>query len=81
VWTWLAVNVPQFYINCADITIDGGDEGGQIESEGITIVDAPGFPHNKMAQGDGYGDKLSKGPNQQEVQANKDGKWTWTVKY
>ncbi|KAF9275433.1 hypothetical protein BGZ68_010805 [Mortierella alpina] len=82
VWTWTAVNVPQFYINCADITIDGNPEGGKIQSSGIVIVDAPGYKKNQMAEGDGFGDKLSKGPIKQEKIDNEEGKkCTWDVTY
>ncbi|KAF9950947.1 hypothetical protein BGZ72_007481 [Mortierella alpina] len=82
VWTWTAVNVPQFYINCADITIEGKDEGGTIEADGIQIVDVPGYKQNVMAEGDGYGDGLSKGPNKAEIRKNKNGEFgKWEVTY
>ncbi|KAG0205469.1 hypothetical protein BGX28_002952 [Mortierella sp. GBA30] len=74
VWTWTAVNVPQFYINCADVTIDGV-ENGQLPSKGILIVDAPGHQHNVMESGDGS-DEMGKGPDENEEKQNESGEFS-----
>ncbi|KAF9579630.1 hypothetical protein BGW38_004043, partial [Lunasporangiospora selenospora] len=56
VWSWTAVNVPQFYMNCADITIKGKSDG-RLPKKSISIVDIHGHKGKVMAEGDGYGDK------------------------
>ncbi|KAI1316179.1 hypothetical protein EDD11_010351 [Mortierella claussenii] len=75
VWSWTAVNVPQFYINCADIRIQGRAQGGSLPSTGIQIVDAPGYKKGVTEPGDGAGDKMGKGPISSEVKDNLSGKF------
>ncbi|KAF9346817.1 hypothetical protein BGX26_001670 [Mortierella sp. AD094] len=73
VWSWTAVNVPQFYINCADVTIQGKASGGKLNSKSIQIDDAKGYKMGVTEPGDGAGDKRGNGPIQSQVQANKNG--------
>ncbi|KAF9411289.1 hypothetical protein BGZ94_001381 [Podila epigama] len=75
VWSWTAVNVPQFYQNCADVVIHGKKSGGKWPSKGVRIVDVKGYPQNVVAKGDGYDDKIGKGPIPSEVNTNLKGTW------
>ncbi|KAG0287460.1 hypothetical protein BGZ96_008596 [Linnemannia gamsii] len=75
VWSWTAVNVPQFYINCADVVIDGDDKGKLKTGKGIEIVDAPGHPQNIVKNGDKAGDKMGLGPKKEDVDRNLDVEW------
>ncbi|KAG0357536.1 hypothetical protein BC939DRAFT_439744 [Gamsiella multidivaricata] len=74
VWSWTAVNVPQFYINCADVTI-AGVKGGKLPSKSIQVVDIPNHKQKVTAQGDGYDEKMGKGPIKNEVNDNMSGKF------
>ncbi|KAF9081948.1 hypothetical protein BGX29_000489 [Mortierella sp. GBA35] len=75
VWSWIAVNVPQFYINCADVVIDGVDNGKWKTNKGIQIVDAPGHPKGVTKPGDDAGDKMGKGPRSEDVKKNLMDNW------
>ncbi|KAG0336717.1 hypothetical protein BG004_007941 [Podila humilis] len=75
VWTWTAVNVPQFYQNCADIVLRGKQKGGSYPKKGIKIVDVKGYPQNVRVPGDGYDDNMGKGPISSERQRNLKGNW------
>jgi hypothetical protein len=75
VWSWIAVNVPQFYINCADVVIDGVNNGEWRTNKGIEIVDAPGHPKNVVKPGDKAGDKMGRGPRQEDIIKNLKGSW------
>ncbi|KAF9933073.1 hypothetical protein BGZ65_004242 [Modicella reniformis] len=72
VWSWTAVNVPQFYINCADVIIEGVADG-VLPSKGIQIVDVPGHKQDVVAAGDDAGNKMGKGPDPNEIKANLEG--------
>ncbi|KAG0251438.1 hypothetical protein BG011_007613 [Mortierella polycephala] len=75
IWSWTAVNVPQFYMNCVDVKIQG-KVGGKLPSKGIQIVNAPGYQKGVTAKGDGAGDMTGDGPNPDEVRANVKGTWS-----
>ncbi|KAF9930834.1 hypothetical protein FBU30_011201 [Linnemannia zychae] len=75
VWSWTAVNVPQFYINCADVVIDGVKGGKWNSKKGIEIVDAPGHPKNVVKPGDGFGDSMGRGPSEDDKQRNLHNNW------
>ncbi|KAF9339309.1 hypothetical protein BGZ91_006384 [Linnemannia elongata] len=75
VWSWIAVNVPQFYINCADVEIDGVDNGKWSRNKGIQIVDAPEHPQNVVKPGDDAGDRMGKGPHRDDIERNLKGNW------
>ncbi|KAF9137443.1 hypothetical protein BGX30_010251 [Mortierella sp. GBA39] len=75
VWSWVAANVPQFYINCADVEIDGVDNGKWSRNKGILIVDAPGYSHDSVKPGDDAGDEMGKGPHPDDVTRNLKGTW------
>ncbi|KAF9113518.1 hypothetical protein BGX27_001395 [Mortierella sp. AM989] len=72
VWSWTAVNVPQFYMNCADVRIAGKKNSklSSLGSESIQIVDVKGYKKGVTKPGDGAGDKMGKGPIPSEVEAN-----------
>ncbi|KAF9438293.1 hypothetical protein BGZ76_008771 [Entomortierella beljakovae] len=72
VWSWIAVNVPQFYMNCADVTIEG-TRNGRLSTKSIQIVDVKGYKQNVVAPGDDAGNKRGKGPNKNEIRKNKRG--------
>lgn len=69
------MNVPQFYINCADVEIEGSSDGKWPRRKGIQIVDAPGYPQNVVKPGDDAGNMMGKGPHQDDVDRNLKGKW------
>ncbi|KAI7830171.1 hypothetical protein BC939DRAFT_301265 [Gamsiella multidivaricata] len=69
VWSWVASILPQYYQNCADVSIEGVD-GGKLPSRSIQMVDFPGHPQRVTAPGDGAGENMGKGPNPSEVEAN-----------
>ncbi|KAG9063854.1 hypothetical protein KI688_003966 [Linnemannia hyalina] len=75
VWSWIAVNVPQFYISCADVEIDGVNNGKWSQKKGIQIVDAPGYPQNVVKPGDDAGNKMGKGPHPDDIARNLKGRW------
>lgn len=75
VWSWIAVNVPQFYINCADVEIDGGGKGKIKTGKGIEIADVPGYKQNVVKGGDKAGDFMGKGPLTGDIERNLKGKW------
>ncbi|KAG0084007.1 hypothetical protein BGZ93_001474 [Podila epicladia] len=74
VWSWTAVNMDQFYQNCADVVIKGKSDG-TYPKKGIQIVDVKGYPQKVFATGDGFENKKGRGPNPREVRNNLRGKW------
>ncbi|KAG0052241.1 hypothetical protein BGZ83_002801 [Gryganskiella cystojenkinii] len=73
-WSWTSNLVPQFYHNCADVTIDGV-EGGKLPSKLIQEYDFNG--HKKGVTFDGDGHSHSKGPG--PIKSERDAayrKWT-----
>ncbi|KAG0276992.1 hypothetical protein BGZ95_006700 [Linnemannia exigua] len=75
VWSWIATNMPQFYINCADVVIFGAKNGKWNSKAGIEIVDVPNHPQNVVKPGDKAGDKMGKGPDPADVKKNLSYKW------
>lgn len=69
------MNVPQFYINCADVEISGNSRGKLPRRKGVQIVDAPGYPQNVVKPGDDAGDKMGDGPRSDDVDRNLKGSW------
>lgn len=80
VWSWTAVNIDQFYQNCADVIIKGKKDG-EYPKKGITIVDIPKddrYPKKVRAPGvtgQGSGNEMSKGPRSDEKDKNLHGQW------
>lgn len=74
VWSWTAHLSDQFYQNCADVSIQGVDNGVYSKA-GIDIVDVKGFKSGVAAEGDGAGDKEGRGPLPAEVKNNLNGVW------
>ncbi|KAI8595287.1 hypothetical protein EDD21DRAFT_391563 [Dissophora ornata] len=72
VWNWTAVNVPQFYMNCADVTIQGM-KGGKLPTTSIEIVDVPDHKQDVTETGDGADDRMGKGPITSQITANMKG--------
>ncbi|KAG0365957.1 hypothetical protein BGX24_003897 [Mortierella sp. AD032] len=75
VWSWIATNMPQFYINCADVQIKGASNGKWNSNKGIEIVDVPNYPQNVVKPGDTAGDKMGKGPSSADKAKNLLGNW------
>ncbi|KAK3818339.1 MAG: hypothetical protein J3Q66DRAFT_337339 [Benniella sp.] len=69
IWSWTAYRVPQFYMNCADVVIQGRNKTGVLPKEGIQIVNADGFEKGVTSLGDDT-DKIGNGPNPDEVGLN-----------
>ncbi|KAG0209300.1 hypothetical protein BGX28_010403 [Mortierella sp. GBA30] len=90
VWTWTANTVTQFYMNCADISLEGAGTGGPPKGtspDSIKIVD---FKPDKMRDipkdikiditndtepGDGIKHEASTGPTKMEIDYNLEGKY------
>lgn len=52
-WTWInAVGNREFYMNCADIKITGGNGSG-IKGESLYLVNLPGYPEYQPPAHDG----------------------------
>ncbi|KAF9381216.1 hypothetical protein CPB97_007895 [Podila verticillata] len=69
VWSWTANQLPQYYHNCADVTIDGV-KNGKLPSKSIQIVDFPGRRTGVTENGDGTKHKASTGPSRKEIDNN-----------
>lgn len=69
VWSWTANQLPQYYHNCADVTIDGV-KNGKLPSKSIQIVDFPGRRTGVTENGDGNKHKASTGPSRKEIDNN-----------
>ncbi|KAG0014024.1 hypothetical protein BGZ82_001942 [Podila clonocystis] len=69
VWSWTAVNMDQFYQNCADVVIKGKRKG-VYPKEDIRIVDVKGYEKKVFETGDGFENKMGKGPKSSEVKEN-----------
>lgn len=72
VWSWTANILPQYYHNCADITLTGS-KGNVLPKSSIQIVDFPGRKTGVTAPGDGINHKSAGGPNKSEITANLNG--------
>ncbi|KAF9157878.1 hypothetical protein BGX20_003678 [Mortierella sp. AD010] len=70
---WTASILPQYYHNCADVSIEGV-KNGKLPSKSIKIVDFAGHQQGVTAPGDNA-DDLGKGPSRDEINANLHGKW------
>ncbi|CAO3563377.1 unnamed protein product [Mortierella alpina] len=81
VWTWTANILPQFYMNCADITLEGQDEMKYKAKEQVRFYDFEHpnkdikLPQGVRAQGDGEKRLAGKGPLPGERDANKKGNY------
>ncbi|KAG0008495.1 hypothetical protein BGZ80_003371, partial [Entomortierella chlamydospora] len=73
VWSWTASILPQYYHNCADVSIEGV-KNGKLPSKSIKIVDFAGHQQGITAPGDDA-DDLGKGPSRDEINANLHDKW------
>ncbi|KAF9438292.1 hypothetical protein BGZ76_008770 [Entomortierella beljakovae] len=74
VWSWTASILPQYYHNCADVSIQGV-KNGVLPSTGIEIVNFDGHPKGVTAPGDGAGEHTGEGPNSKEKDANRYSAW------
>ncbi|KAG0021854.1 hypothetical protein BGZ80_001562 [Entomortierella chlamydospora] len=64
-WSWTAALIPQFYHNCADVTIQGV-KNGRLPKETIQLYDF-GNHKTKTFPGDGNSRKAGPGPIKKEV--------------
>ncbi|KAF9209934.1 hypothetical protein BGZ49_009860 [Haplosporangium sp. Z 27] len=69
VWSWTAYNVPQYYVNCADVTIKG-KSGGKLNPTSIQVVDFKGRKQHVTDKGDAAGDKMGNGPIKSQIAQN-----------
>ncbi|KAG0221530.1 hypothetical protein B0O80DRAFT_500258 [Mortierella sp. GBAus27b] len=74
VWSWTASILPQYYHNCADVVIQGV-ENGTLPATGIQIVDFPPHKMDVKAPGDDKDENMGDGPNKAEKAANLGGEW------
>jgi len=74
VWSWTAVNIDQFYQNCADVIIKG-KSGGEYPKKGIEIVDVKEFSQGVKAKGDGFENQMGEGPSSSEKNKNLNDVW------
>ncbi|KAF9205973.1 hypothetical protein BGZ49_003219 [Haplosporangium sp. Z 27] len=72
VWSWTANILPQYYMNCVDISLTGA-KNGKRPSRGIEIVDFKGRKTNVKAPGDGKKHTSATGPSKNEISANMNG--------
>ncbi|KAF9096642.1 hypothetical protein BGX27_001099 [Mortierella sp. AM989] len=75
VWSWTANILPQYYHNCADITISGSKGKPRLNKTGIQIVDFAPHKTGVTAPGDGSKRKAGPGPSGKEVRDNLNGKF------
>ncbi|KAF9428169.1 hypothetical protein BGZ94_003210 [Podila epigama] len=68
-WSWTANLVPQYYHNCADVTVKGVKDG-KLPSKLIQIYDFDGHKKDVTFPGDGDSHGRSTGPIKSEVIAN-----------
>ncbi|KAF8965165.1 hypothetical protein BGZ46_000652 [Entomortierella lignicola] len=64
-WSWTATLVPQFYHNCADITLQGIKDG-RLPKKNIQLYNF-GKYKKKTFHGDGHSRSAGPGPIEQEV--------------
>ncbi|KAF9153895.1 hypothetical protein BG015_002375 [Linnemannia schmuckeri] len=65
-WSWTAALVPQFYHNCADITIEGSGDG-KLPKKMIQLYDFKGHKKGVTFPGDGRSHDHGRGPIAAEV--------------
>ncbi|KAG0321480.1 hypothetical protein BGZ99_003913 [Dissophora globulifera] len=72
VWSWTANILPQYYHNCADITLQGvnGADPKKAFKKSIAIVDFGSKKKNVKAPGDGHSHTPSTGPSSAEKALN-----------
>ncbi|KAF9162029.1 hypothetical protein BGX21_002016 [Mortierella sp. AD011] len=68
-WSWTANLVPQFYHNCADVTIQGV-KNGVLPKQMMQVYDFAGVKQGKTFPGDGRSHDRGTGPIKSEVTAN-----------
>ncbi|KAF9916263.1 hypothetical protein BX616_004207 [Lobosporangium transversale] len=66
VWSWTAALIPQFYHNCADVTIQGV-KNGKLPEKGIQLYDFKGHRMNVVFPGDRNSKRAGPGPLKKEV--------------
>ncbi|KAG0345213.1 hypothetical protein BG004_003880 [Podila humilis] len=74
VWSWTANQLPQYYHNCADVTI-AGVRNGRLNKKGIQIVDFAGRRTGVTENGDGNKHRSGPGPSKKERDANMAGRY------
>ncbi|KAG0367422.1 hypothetical protein BC939DRAFT_450068 [Gamsiella multidivaricata] len=72
VWSWTANILPQYYMNCADIRLEGSKDG-KLPSQSIQIVDFKNRKMNVKELGDGIKHRASTGPTKKEISGNLSG--------
>ncbi|KAF9087142.1 hypothetical protein BGX23_008328 [Mortierella sp. AD031] len=75
VWTWTAHMLPQWYMNCADIRLQGAKKNAKFPKESIQIVDFKPHRMRVTASGDGSKHRSSTGPNRSEINNNMNGRY------
>ncbi|CAO3567574.1 unnamed protein product [Mortierella alpina] len=72
-WSWTAALIPQFYHNCADVTIHGS-QNGKIPQKTIQLYDFEGHKQKVTFPGDGSSHHRGPGPMAREVKTASDRK-------
>ncbi|KAF9432600.1 hypothetical protein BGZ76_010582 [Entomortierella beljakovae] len=70
VWTWTANTLPQYYQNCADIRLTGGNGKAKLNKKGIQIHDFAPYKQGVVAPGDGTKHNAGPGPIKAQIKAN-----------
>ncbi|KAG0204989.1 hypothetical protein BGX28_003239 [Mortierella sp. GBA30] len=68
-WSWTAHLVPQFYHNCADVTIQGV-KNGKMPTKNMQIYDFKGYKQGVTFPGDQNSHGRGSGPSKSEIQVN-----------
>ncbi|KAI8605042.1 hypothetical protein EDD21DRAFT_364632 [Dissophora ornata] len=68
-WSWTANLVPQYYHNCADVTITGV-KNGKLPSKMMQVYDFKGVKQGKTFPGDGHSQDRGPGPIKSEITTN-----------
>ncbi|KAG0314145.1 hypothetical protein BGZ99_008343 [Dissophora globulifera] len=69
-WSWTANLVPQFYHNCADVTIQATSKSTRMPTQKMQKYDFKGVKQNVVFPGDGSSHGEGKGPLANEKAAN-----------
>ncbi|KAG0366457.1 hypothetical protein BC939DRAFT_505875 [Gamsiella multidivaricata] len=60
-WSWMAALIPQFYHNCADVTVQGV-KNGRLPSKTIQLYNFKGHKQGVRMSGDGHSRSVGPGP-------------------
>ncbi|KAF9926862.1 hypothetical protein BGZ67_007901 [Mortierella alpina] len=76
VWSWTANILPQYYMNCADIRLEGTTKGKRPNKGSIQVVDFNGKFNGEVirkgvkSKGDGIKHGAGKGPDKRQIDSN-----------